>query len=171
MTKVCPEYDQRTPKVHWNYDHSMSEVCIKYAQSIQIGRSDSNQVLSNSTLTRSNSRTSPYQALLCPKIIINKLIGRAANCTIHISVLFIPNSMQFHFLYKPMFHWVSSTLKAVSAMNWSNLENLTKGVKNRMDYSWPNPHPPQGGKTKACFRAVTAILPLNSLIDRQYAFV
>ena len=89
ITEECLKYDQRTPKVHPKYAHSMSKECIKYAQSIQIGRSDSNQVLSNSTLTKSNSSTSPYQALLCPKIIINKLIGRAANWTIYILVSYL----------------------------------------------------------------------------------
>ena len=84
-----PKYNQRTPKVHSNYANSMSKVCIKYAQITKLGRSDSNQVLSNSTFTRSSSRTSPYQALVCPKIIISRLIGRAATCTMYILVSYL----------------------------------------------------------------------------------
>ena len=43
--------------------------------------------------------------------------------------------MQFNFFYKH----ISST-QSSPAMNWSTLEIFTEGVKNRMDYSCPNPN-------------------------------
>jgi hypothetical protein len=95
MAKVSKRYPNYAPsmtkvhKVRLKYIQSKPKVRINFAQSIQNGRSDSNQVLSNSTFTRSNSRTSPYQALVCPKMIINRLIGRAASCTKYILVSYL----------------------------------------------------------------------------------
>ena len=116
------------------------------------------------TLTRSNSSTSPYQALLCPKIIINKLIGRAANCTIYILVSYLYQILcNFIFFCKH----ISSTLKAV--LPWTDL--LWKSLLRGWKIGWITPVQTQttGRKIKACLWTVTAILPPNPLIDKwQY---